>query len=125
MLFVSSNLHLYFQGVGPFYRSQSLLAVDGERSSVSHTGTLAIYPNPSHTTATVAFDLSKREHVTLKVFDLLGREVAVLLNESLEKGEHSVQYIIDTSMPATGSGILFFHLHSDDGEKTGVLHIVR
>ena len=33
-----------------------------------------------------------REYVTLKIFDVLGREVATLVNEELNAGEHSVVY---------------------------------
>lgn len=53
------------------------------------------YPNPFNPTTTIKFqipNLKPQAHVTLKVFDILGREVATLVNEVKNAGEHSVQF---------------------------------
>jgi agarase len=50
------------------------------------------YPNPFNPSTTIRFSLPNREHVTLKVFDVIGREVATLVDEKLNPGEHSVVY---------------------------------
>jgi hypothetical protein len=50
------------------------------------------YPNPFNPITTIRFSLPQRSYVTLKVFDVLGREVATLVNEELNAGEHSVVY---------------------------------
>jgi hypothetical protein len=47
------------------------------------------YPNPFNPTTTIRFSLPQREQVTLKVFDVLGREVATLIDSKLNSGEHS------------------------------------
>ena len=44
------------------------------------------YPNPFNPTTTIGFTLQKSGQTTLKVYDAIGREVAVLVNESLEAG---------------------------------------
>jgi hypothetical protein len=49
------------------------------------------YPNPFNPTTTIHFLIPHPEHVILKVYDLLGREMATLVNEELDAGEHSVQ----------------------------------
>ncbi len=49
-------------------------------------------PNPIRTTASVSFAIDESAPVSLKVFDLSGREVTTLLNQSVPSGEHSLQW---------------------------------
>jgi probable HAF family extracellular repeat protein len=49
-------------------------------------------PNPFNLSTTIRFSLPQREHVTLKVFDVLGRKVATLVDAEMEVGEHSVNF---------------------------------
>ncbi|MGB9591609.1 MAG: T9SS type A sorting domain-containing protein, partial [Candidatus Kryptoniota bacterium] len=56
------------------------------------------------------FSLPQREHVTLKVFDVLGREVATLVDEGLNAGEHSVAY----DAKGLPSGVYFYRLQGEN-----------
>jgi hypothetical protein len=49
-------------------------------------------PNPFSMSTTIRFLLPQRSHVTLKVFDVLGREVATLVDGEMAAGEHSVLF---------------------------------
>ena len=70
------------------------------------------YPNPFNPTTVIRFTIHEPRTTTLKVFDVLGREVATLLNnEQIEAGEHEIQF--DAS--ALTSGVYFYRL-SVDGE---------
>jgi formylglycine-generating enzyme required for sulfatase activity len=64
------------------------------------------YPNPFNPSTTLSFELSVSSHVDLRVFDLLGREVAVLANGMQEPGSHSVRF--DASR--LQSGTYFYRL---------------
>ena len=64
------------------------------------------YPNPFNPTTMIKYHLSKSGHVTLKVYDILGREVATLVNENQDSGIHSATF--DGSRLA--SGVYFYRL---------------
>ncbi len=71
------------------------------------------YPNPFNPTTTIGYQLPAGAHVRLVMFDLLGREVAVLVNERKEAGRHAVTF------DATGlaSGTYFYRLHVTPRER--------
>ncbi|GIV55124.1 MAG: serine hydrolase [Candidatus Kapaibacterium sp.] len=52
---------------------------------------LDCFPNPFDQATTIRLSLPQREHVTLKVFDVLGREVATLANSMFDAGEHRIE----------------------------------
>jgi hypothetical protein len=79
------------------------------------------YPNPFNPTTTVRFLLSRREQVMLKVFDVLGREVATLVNEELNPGEHSVIY----SAKDLPSGVYFYRLTTPTSSQTKTMGVVK
>ena len=66
------------------------------------------YPNPFNPTTKIEFDLPKAENVSLKVYDVLGKEVAVLVNKFMRAGNHSVEF--DASKFT--SGIYFYELNA-------------
>ena len=58
------------------------------------------YPNPFNPSTTISFSIPERSFVTLKVYDMLGREVANLVNEELEPG--SFEKTFDASTLSSG-----------------------
>lgn len=72
------------------------------------------YPNPFNPETTIPFALPVRSNVTLKVFDLLGREVATLANRSFEAGLHSVSL----NGSDLSSGVYFYTLKAENGEQS-------
>ena len=79
------------------------------------------YPNPFNPQTTIEFTLPGRQFVELKVFDLLGREVAVLVNEVLEPGMHR-RSLDGTSL---ASGVYFYRLHSELGTFTNKMLLLK
>ena len=68
------------------------------------------YPNPFNPTTSIRFDLKKSSHVKLVVYDVLGREVALLLNEKLSYGGYTVVWLAK-DYP---SGVYFYKLVADE-----------
>jgi hypothetical protein len=64
------------------------------------------YPNPFNPSTTIKFELPKSTMVRLSVYDMLGREVSVLVNERREAGVHEVKF--DAS--GLSSGVYFYRL---------------
>ena len=66
------------------------------------------YPNPFNPTTTINYQLQFSGRVTLKVFNILGREVAALVNEDKPAGNYSVNF----DAGRLSSGIYFYRLQS-------------
>jgi hypothetical protein len=64
------------------------------------------YPNPFNPSTTISFSLPMRSFVSLKVFDLLGRDVATILSEEFSAGVYSRQW----NAAALPSGVYFYRL---------------
>ena len=72
------------------------------------------YPNPFNPTTVIGYHVAVNSLVTLKIFDLLGREVAVLVNERKDAGRYSVQW--DASR--FSSGVYFYTLQTGQFRET-------
>ena len=80
---------------------------------------IAHYPNPFAGAATITYELPNTSHVALRIYDILGRELAVLVNERQGAGLHSAQ--LDAS--AWPSGVYLYRLEAGNQVATGrVVH---
>ncbi len=73
------------------------------------------YPNPFNPSTKISFSLAVDSKVSLKVFDVLGQEVAVLLNGQLSAGSQEVNF----NAGSLNSGVYFYRIDADgiDGQK--------
>lgn len=69
------------------------------------------YPNPFNPSTTIRFELTRASKVTLKVFNVIGQEVATLLNDVREAGSHEVTF----NANALSSGVYFYRLSTSTG----------
>jgi len=82
---------------------------------------LQIYPNPFNPTTRIQYILPQREHVKLQVFDVLGREVALLVDEIQAPGTHSVQW----NGSGVASGIYLYQLRTSQSILTRKMILLR
>ena len=79
------------------------------------------YPNPFNPTTTINYSLKSAGLVTLKVFDMLGKEVANLVRETKESGNYSITFNA-SNLP---SGIYIYRLTANDFISTKKLMLVK
>jgi hypothetical protein len=68
------------------------------------------YPNPFNPSTNINFSLPKSAFVKLQVLDVLGNEVATLINGRLEAGPHQVSF----APQKLSSGVYFYRLQAGD-----------
>ncbi len=79
------------------------------------------YPNPFNPSTTIRFSLPQREQVMLKIFDVLGREVATLVDEELNAGEHFITF----GAAELASGVYFYRLSTPTFSQTKSFEVVK
>jgi photosystem II stability/assembly factor-like uncharacterized protein len=80
------------------------------------------YPNPFNPSTTISFSLPKSEFVTLKVYDMLGKEVATLVNRKLEAGNYNELFEAPTELT---SGVYFYKLIAGNYSDTKKLTLIK
>lgn len=68
------------------------------------------YPNPFNNSTTISFLLDKSDKVSLVIYNILGEEVAVLINEIRSPGTHKIYCNLSDFQKANASGIYIFRL---------------
>ena len=85
------------------------------------------FPNPFNPATSIKFDIAKKGNVKLVVFDMLGRELSTLIDESLNPGTYQVSF--DARLHGQGSGlssgIYFCCLQSEDYVYTMKMNLIK
>ncbi len=79
------------------------------------------YPNPFNPSTTIEFSIPKESFVTLKVYDLLGREVASLVNKELQAGSYKTQF----NASNLASGVYLYRLNANGFVQTKKLMLMK
>lgn len=103
-----SSLYLFAYGA-----RQSTTGFSSERELVTSFQLSQNYPNPFNPTTNLEFRIAKSEFVSLRIFDVLGREVSILVNETLPAGTYK------RTFDATGlaSGVYLYRLSTNSGTE--------
>jgi len=90
------------------YNPPAVNGVSLKSAVVEGFGLAQNYPNPFNPKTTIRFSIPKAQHVTLKVYDVLGCEVATLIDGTQAAGTHAVE--LDGSM--LSSGIYYYRMEA-------------
>jgi hypothetical protein len=87
------------------------VAIENQNNKIPESYSLSQnFPNPFNPSTTIKFTIPKNSHdrVTLKVYDILGKEIAVLVNEALQGGTYQINW----NAANFSSGLYFYKLNA-------------
>jgi hypothetical protein len=79
------------------------------------------YPNPFNPSTTIKFDLAKSGNASLRVYDMLGRPVATLVDGELEAGDHTANF----NASNLAAGVYFYSLQAGDFSSVKKLILLK
>jgi len=84
------------------------------------------YPNPFNPETVISFSLARRSDVQVRIFDLLGRQVATLVDEPCPRGRHAVTWRADDDGGRPlAAGVYLVELRSDDLRQVRKLMLIK
>ncbi len=98
-----------------------------EKSHIPNSFSLSQnYPNPFNPSTLINYQIAKESYVTLKIYDIMGKEIAVLLNEVKQAGNYNVKISSsDISKPGVSSGVYFYRLTAGDFSQTKKMVLIK
>jgi hypothetical protein len=106
----------------PFAFDRTATGIANPGPSLPHLfDLLQNYPNPFNPTTTIRYELPFASHVSLIVFDVLGRQVRTLVNTFEQAGRHEATF----NAQNVSSGTYFYRLEAGGSVETRKLTVVR
>lgn len=107
---------------GEFYGDSTVLSIEGfDEYCLKDFSLSQNYLNPFNPTTKIRYELQEKSIVTLKVYDVLGNEIATLVNEKKLAGNYDIKFSAD-GLP---SGIYFYQLRSGDFVETKKMILLK
>jgi len=84
------------------------------------------YPNPFSASTNIQFDLPRPSNVQIRIYSILGREVALLRSGLTEAGHHTLTWNgRDSGGAPVGSGVYFYEMRAEGRIYTGKMTLVK
>lgn len=118
-----------FHGIDDFWvvklegdKSPGPLLVSDDRNRLPANYRLSQnYPNPFNPSTSIHYEVPRATHVTLKIFDVLGRQAGTLVNQDRQAGSYNVEWDAGT-IP---SGVYFYRLSADNVAQTKKMVLMK
>ena len=121
------------------FKQQGTTSLSDEKYLASDFQLYQNYPNPFNPSTRIQYQVSSISQVSLKVYDILGNEVATLANEEKQPGHYEVEFSVGgeagtqypaSSIPQSGgqnlaSGVLFYQLRVGEQVQTKKMLYLR
>jgi photosystem II stability/assembly factor-like uncharacterized protein len=79
------------------------------------------YPNPFNPSTTITFSIPQKSDVSVKIFDILGNEVATLVNETKEAGRYNINF----NASNYSSGVYFYSIKAGNFTETKKMTLLK
>jgi hypothetical protein len=79
------------------------------------------FPNPFNPNTTINFSVPKQSNVTIKVYNILGKEILTLVNETKPQGNYKVEFNADN----LSSGVYFYRMKTNEFTQTKKMLLVK
>lgn len=83
------------------------------------------YPNPFNPTTKISYSLPVASKVSLKVYDILGKEVTTLVNDFKSAGRYDINFDTSSNGLSLSSGVYFYRLQAGDFVKTNKMILLK
>jgi len=102
----------YWGGMILYWGENIRTGIDGGKLKGPENFQITIFPNPFNPSTTIAYEMAQAGMVTVKVYDILGREIAVLLHGHQLAGKHQVRF--DATQYHLASGTYICEVTADN-----------
>ncbi|MGE5439512.1 MAG: alpha-amylase family glycosyl hydrolase [Bacteroidota bacterium] len=106
----AGEFHIYTSQKLPLPEKDILNTVNDKDARIESYGLEQNYPNPFNPSTLISYELARDSRVSLKVYDIMGREVAALVDGFQSKGKYSREF----TGKNLSSGIYFYELRADN-----------
>ena len=97
------------------------MPVENESTVLSEYVLMQNYPNPFNPSTTIKYGISERTFVELKIYDILGREVASVINEEKDAGYHEINF----NASKLSSGVYLYQLKAGSFIETKKMILLK
>jgi len=110
-----------------YYLSSSNSSVDSSQDHIiSNFHLFQNYPNPFNSSTIISYEIVEEANATLKIYDILGREVRKLVNSSQKPGHYKINWDGRNNQgKEVASGIYFYELKAGNYKATRKLVLIK
>ncbi len=106
---------------GVVYGDTTVTGIKGQKNIPLQFTLFQNYPNPFNPSTIIKYEISKAANVKIKVYDVLGREIATLLNSTQKAGQHEVEW----NAKNYASGIYFYRIRAGEFVSTKKMLLIK